>query len=525
MQFNKHLIMLRKKFICFSLMILIIMIGAVSASENITAENDLQAQDTTNTFEDVQNTIEKAEINSTVILNGTYKGSGHEIVIDKDITIDGLGNTTLNANYNSRIFNINSSNVILKNLNITNGFSHVYGGAITSSGKLTIINCNFINNEVYDTFDYLSWRESGYGEGGAVYTDTDLTVINSTFTDNYASYLGSYHDMDVDVYMGDYGEGGAISCSGNLYLENSNFTKNSRYSIMAHKNASILNCIFKSSSIYCREPANLFINDCNFKDAKILSGNLTVNNSNFIGIKDNGALISSEHAKIINSTFINNTARNTAILVLEDYELKDCTFNNNMDATILSKDILLNDSLMPTYLKAKTINKLTKTYYKSGKSLKIDSVYDVTIYINGKKQSLFNFYDYDSEYFIFPVSTWKAGTYAIFMKSGVKYAEDATFKITVLKAPTTVKAPKVTNKYKKSKYFKVTVKHKTTKKAVKNTYLKLKIDKKTYKVKTNSKGIAKFNTKKLKVGTHKVVISSGNANYKISAKSQIKIKK
>lgn len=505
-------------------MIFIITIGAVSAAENITLENELQAPETTNTFEDVQKTIEKAELNSTIILNGTYEGSGHEIEIDKDITIDGLGNTTLNANYNSRVFNINSSNVILKNINITNGFSFVYGGAIASSGKLTIINCNFINNNVYDTFDYLSWRESGYGEGGAIYTENDLTVINSTFTGNCAQYLGSYHDMDVDVYMGDYGEGGAISCCGNLYLENSNFTKNSQYSIMACNNTSILNCIFKSSSIYCSENADLYINDCNFKDAKILSGNLTVNNSNFIGIKHGDALISSNHAKIINSTFINNTARNTAILVIEDYELKDCTFINNMDATILSKDTLLNDSLMPIYLKAKNMNKLTKTYYNSGKSLKIYSIYETSIYINGK-YDYYEEYDFDSGCYILPVSTWKAGTYTIFLKSGLKYVKDATFKITVLKAPTTVKAPKLTAKYKKSKYFKVTVKHKTTKKAVKNTYIKLKIDKKTYKVKTNSKGIAKFNTKKLKVGKHKVTITSANSNYKISAKSTIVIKK
>ena len=148
-----------------------------------------------------------------------------------------------------------------------------------------------------------------------------------------------------------------------------NFTKNSLHSIMAHYNASILNCIFKSSSIYCSATADLHIRNCDFKDAKINSGNLTVNNSNFIGIKHGDALIYSEHAKIINSTFINNTASNTAILVLEDYELKDCVFINNRDATILSGDSLLNDSLMPTYLKAKSMNHLRKTYYKSGKSL------------------------------------------------------------------------------------------------------------------------------------------------------------
>lgn len=100
--------------------------------------------------------------------------------------------------------------------------------------------------------------------------------------------------------------------------------------------------------------------------------------------------------------------------------------------------------------------------------------------------------------------------------------------VTVNKAKTTVKAPKVTNKFKKSQYFKVTVKDKATKKAVSNVKVKVKVytGKKhiTKTIKTNSKGIAKLNTKFLKIGKHKVVISSANNNYKISAKSTIKIK-
>ena len=100
--------------------------------------------------------------------------------------------------------------------------------------------------------------------------------------------------------------------------------------------------------------------------------------------------------------------------------------------------------------------------------------------------------------------------------------------IKISKSPTTIKAPKVTAKYKKSKYFKVTVKNKATKKVVKNIKVKIKVytgkKYKTFSVKTNNKGMAKLNTKKLKKGTHKVVISSGNSNYKISAKSTIKIK-
>ena len=49
---------------------------------------------------------------------------------------------------------------------------------------------------------------------------------------------------------------------------------------------------------------------------------------------------------------------------------------------------------------------------------------------------------------------------------------------------------------------------------------------KTYTVKTNAKGIAQLNVKSLKVGTHKVVVSSGIAYVTAkSATSSIKITK
>lgn len=103
-----------------------------------------------------------------------------------------------------------------------------------------------------------------------------------------------------------------------------------------------------------------------------------------------------------------------------------------------------------------------------------------------------------------------------------------TTTIKISKAKTTIKAPKVTAKYRKSKYFKVTVKNSATKKVVTNTKVKIKVytgkKTKTYTVKTNSKGIAQINTKSLSYGKHKVVISSGNSNYVMSAKSTITIK-
>ena len=103
-----------------------------------------------------------------------------------------------------------------------------------------------------------------------------------------------------------------------------------------------------------------------------------------------------------------------------------------------------------------------------------------------------------------------------------------SFKITVNKAKTTVKAPAVHNRYLKSQYFKVTVKDKS-KNPVKGIKLKIKVftgkKSKTYTVKTNKKGIAYLNTKNIKKGKHNVLISSNDEIYKVSAKSRITIKR
>ena len=103
-----------------------------------------------------------------------------------------------------------------------------------------------------------------------------------------------------------------------------------------------------------------------------------------------------------------------------------------------------------------------------------------------------------------------------------------TSKITIAKAKTVVKATKVTAKYKKSKYFKITVKNKLNKKLVPELKLKVKVYTgkkfKTYVLKTNKKGVAKLNTKKLKKGSHKIVVGSGEGNYIVSKVSSIRIK-
>jgi hypothetical protein len=79
--------------------------------------------------------------------------------------------------------------------------------------------------------------------------------------------------------------------------------------------------------------------------------------------------------------------------------------------------------------------------------------------------------------------------------------------------------------HKKKSYFKVKVKNDDTDKPVKNLKLKLKVftkkKSKTYSIKTNSMGIAKFNTKVLGTGKHKVVVSSADDQYSVKKNAKI----
>ena len=161
----------------------------------------------------------------------------------------------------------------------------------------------------------------------------------------------------------------------------------------------------------------------------------------------------------------------------------------------------------------------------------------VTLRFNGKTYSA---KIYDGEAVIIARTPSKIGKYKAILKykghtSYEDYGEyiynpaSSKFTLYVKKCRTIVSAPKVTAKHKRSKYFKIKVKNKATKESVKKVKLIVKVytgkKYKTYRVKTNSKGIAKINTKRLSVGKHKVVIRSGNKNYIIKKTSKIVIKK
>ncbi|WP_458402783.1 Ig-like domain-containing protein [Methanobrevibacter sp.] len=184
-------------------------------------------------------------------------------------------------------------------------------------------------------------------------------------------------------------------------------------------------------------------------------------------------------------------------------------------------------------------------YYKDGKTFVIKltnsknkkAIYgaklNIKIFISSTK-----YYNYNGQTGLdgklkISLDTFKPGTYKVVVsKADSKNytAAQKTSKFVIKKAPAKFTPVKLTAKKNTKTYFKVTVKNTKTKKVIKGVKVKIKVytgkKTKTYTVKTNSKGIAQLNVKSLAVGTHKVVITSGN-KYVVAkaAASKIVIKK
>lgn len=214
--------------------------------------------------------------------------------------------------------------------------------------------------------------------------------------------------------------------------------------------------------------------------------------------------------------------------IYASFDGDDDYLDDDSEAKLTVKKISAN--IIPTAL---------TTTYKSGKTFKIKvlsaSKAVVSLKLTLKVYTGTNYKTYSVTTNKYGIATFKASSLAVGIHkvivsfSNAKYQATAkSSQIKIKKAKTIVKAPKITAKYKKAKYFKVTIKNKATKKVVPKIKVKITVytgkKSKTYTVKTNAKGIAKISTKKLKKGTHKVVIKSGNKNYTISKKSSIKIK-
>ncbi len=224
------------------------------------------------------------ELTKNFIYNQTTDGDyTNGIVINKAFTLDGKGHT-ISGNKLARIFYVNASNVILKNIVFTEGYlngTESYGGAIYWNGDNgNVINCTFTSNKV-----------DNVAAGAIIWNGNSGTITNSSFTGNSAKSDGAVQ------WRGSSGS-----------LLNCNFTSN-KASITSGgavgwyaDDGYIYNCIFKSNNanfmggaFYSSFNDNLKIEQCVFDTnyEQIAQGGGAINLFNVSG-------------SIINSNFTNN---------------------------------------------------------------------------------------------------------------------------------------------------------------------------------------------------------------------------
>ena len=480
-------------------------------------------------------------------INGTNKG----ILISKPITIDGNGHT-LNGNHLSRMFNITSDNVTIKNMNFIKGnaygryFSNdAGGGAIYWNGANGYIeNCNFTGNagsgiedDPFDkeetwtddeghVFQTIRFRPMGakINEGGAiVWNGTNGTVFKCIFRNNGVGYPNS---------------GGAICWRGDLgkVLE-SDFYNNEAWSgasiAWVGDNGTILHSKFiNDGSIFGRDimwfgengtiKYSLLISSDGKSPLYAYSGNV-IADYNFWG----DILPDTKVDKIdnLNTWIVLNATCNTGFVTKGDTIIVSCdTLLIDKDGSVSNFTGLnipgnltlkadrdgfvkvtfengkLNVKIIP---KTKIVSRNLIKYYKQSKQFK------ARLYGADGKPAIGKYVRFTMAKKTYKVKTDKKGyaTLNINNKPG-KYTVIAQFANVKVKNIITVKTTLITKSISKKvkKSAKFTVKVLNSKgKAAANKIVKIKFKGKIYKIKTNKKGIAIFKLpNNLKVGKYSI---------------------
>ena len=335
-----------------------------------------------NTFADIQTAIDSAASGDTLELNGLYKGSGTPVIIDKNnLTIVG-NDAILDAQGQSRIFNITGTGIILKNIGFINGNATDKGGAIYWYGVNGAINdCNFANNKAAQMGGAIYWYGANGSinnsnfisntaekySGGAIQWNTNSangTVNGCNFTNNIGTQRGGAvycqgknGTINNSIFINNTSiNGGAINWAPdalNGAVNNSTFINNTGNdggtTYWEGKNGRMSNCDFinnigtNGGAINWQKAYGL-VSDCNFINNKATGNggavywegsNGTENNCNFTNntAQSNGGAIYwyAYNGTISNTNFVNNTAESNggAIYAAESLTLNNIIFIDN----------------------------------------------------------------------------------------------------------------------------------------------------------------------------------------------------
>ena len=484
--------------------------------------------------------------NGTFISKGSPYVTGSNYINNGEMEISWLSISGSNFTNNGNI----SLDFYVNNVNLTNN-----GNFSIMKGKenyyTSLYSCNFTNTGYFEIMKYMAECDI-VNEGRIVsydlyYQDNEMkntgTFEFNNFTNIYTTGLNNENGKLIFTNI-TYIElldvnGGEIINKGTNNVKNSNLTSVEIFNL---GELSIQNCSAKGVDVF---------ND---------GGNVTTNNENISSaISEIDSIAASDFTTVYGSgdaykaTFTDskgNALSNVEVsFKVNGKEFKSTTDSNGVASFIPQLpagkyDVeVINLATGKTKTFTITVNKATTKltvkkiveYYGNKKTLTINVKDQFGKNVNGIKLAIkikgkTYYTNVNNGVAKLKTPLLNVGTYSVALTCNDNNYVISPLKtiIKVYKAKTTVKAPKKTFKYKKSKKFTITIKSKVTKKAVSKIKIKVKVytgkKYKVYKLKTNKKGVAKLNTKKLKKGKHKVVITSLNKNYKISKKSLIRIK-
>ena len=531
--------------IILALFILSLTISTLQATQvNLTDSCSSQNSVSEKTFDAIQQTINDSAQSDTILLEGSYSGSGKAVTVDKSITLKGTGNARLNANSKSLILDVKADNVTIENIEFFNGYSYDNGGGIRIEGSnIRIINCNFTSNYV-----------KMYG-GGILSDGDNVSVVNCRFTKNTAEYTGGAMELDGD----------------NNYVENCIFTNN----IGGHVGGSIAwtgdNGVLKDSVFQNTVSPNV---PSQYGGAVVWIGaNGMIESSIFSynEAKISGAAVywRGENGTLKNSIFTNNTSPNDAAYCGNPDNIKNNYWGVNINTAdefiegkliyydgnfsapenwvnlIIGGDAAdfklndgktLNESLPDYEITVNGVNiVLSANHYKFKKNTELLSSAMIS-YNNGEYLKV-TLKDEDNRGIVnkyvqisingktYNVKTDEQGVAKLKLKTlnpksyyaAIRFNGDDDYKSSTKTVKLTVKKQKTTVKVAvsgKKKTVKVTLKNQF-KKALSKKTVKLTVGKKTYKLKTTKKGTATFKLKLKKGGKYKYSVKfPGDKYYK-----------
>ena len=215
----------------------------------------------------VQNGVDVAAAGGTVNLAAATYILPDQVVIDKDLTVQGQGapNTTLSGNNAFRIFliqdalgaGVSTIAVTLNDLTVANGnVGDANGGGILSNGILTINNSTVRDNVALRSGggirsngiltvnnSTISGNSAGVGvlgEGGGILSfGSSLTVTNSTISGNSAIYGGGIENYGVAIVRNSTVIGNSANFGGGFDSRNGTSTTVVTNSIVGGNQASV----------------------------------------------------------------------------------------------------------------------------------------------------------------------------------------------------------------------------------------------------------------------------------------------